>query len=603
MNRLLHCLLRSGLLAPAATPAPAETVREWLFSSGAQGWTGSGVTGTTVTPQGIEFDAVAPDPQWTSPSIDLRPTSENAVLIRMSSTADSGDADLFWGSSFTADRRVRFAVTTDGVMRDYVIPIRNMGSSSRMRLDPTGGSGRIVIERIALLGTPPELQLDNGVVDLRMDLATAGGAITWLSPSGDTRNLINNHDRGRQVQQSYYAGQSLDRQADGQSPNWSPWPWNPIQVGDTLNNSSTVLEASVTDGVAHVKTTPMLWDMNDEPAQCFPEQWTRLDGNVAKVTCRLVSFRDDAIWTQIVTRDQELPAVYTITQLPRLMAYVGESAWTNAPLTEITRIVIPGNESFPWNAWPSAQYPGSSFEPWAATVDANDWGVGVFTRVATRMLGGQVGPNGGGELDGATKYISPLRQEALAPDAVYEHDFELILGTLDEIRAHVYASMGPDIWRFDTAGDFQGWTFPRDTVAPQATESGLVLGIAGIDPIMQSSEIAVAARLFPFVHVRMRNQTASTTMQVFWTNEFGGPGASRVATLSITANDLVAKDYVFDLRAVPGWVGTLRGPRLDPVSNVTSGQVRIEGIAITNSAESPFTAAPAGSAWMTLSNP
>ncbi len=70
--------------------------------------------------------------------------------------------------------------------------------------------------------------LDNGVIRIGID-KRYGGAIVYAAAAGSTENLINIHDKGRQIQQSYYAGRSLDRRADGQSPHWSPWTWNPVQ--------------------------------------------------------------------------------------------------------------------------------------------------------------------------------------------------------------------------------------------------------------------------------------------------------------------------------------------------------------------------------------
>jgi len=47
--------------------------------------------------------------------------------------------------------------------------------------------------------------LDNGVIKVGVD-TTYGSAITYLSQSGSTTNLVNDNDYGRQVQQSYYSG-------------------------------------------------------------------------------------------------------------------------------------------------------------------------------------------------------------------------------------------------------------------------------------------------------------------------------------------------------------------------------------------------------------
>ena len=67
-----------------------------------------------------------------------------------------------------------------------------------------------------------ELVADNGILTLKLDL-TRGGAISYLSLSGSERSLVNIADEGRYIQQSYYAGKSLDRKTEGQSPAWSPW--------------------------------------------------------------------------------------------------------------------------------------------------------------------------------------------------------------------------------------------------------------------------------------------------------------------------------------------------------------------------------------------
>ena len=52
---------------------------------------------------------------------------------------------------------------------------------------------------------PTMSYLDNGVIRVGVNLQM-GGAITWLSKSGSQTNLINDYDRGREVQMSDYSG-------------------------------------------------------------------------------------------------------------------------------------------------------------------------------------------------------------------------------------------------------------------------------------------------------------------------------------------------------------------------------------------------------------
>ena len=85
------------------------------------------------------------------------------------------------------------------------------------------------------------LEIKNRKIEVIQDL-TRGGAIAYISKRGKGRNLVNIRDEGRYIQQSYYAGNTVDRRAEGQSPFWSPWAWNPIQVGDNAYNRAEILE-------------------------------------------------------------------------------------------------------------------------------------------------------------------------------------------------------------------------------------------------------------------------------------------------------------------------------------------------------------------------
>jgi len=274
------------------------------------------------------------------------------------------------------------------------------------------------------------LSLDNGVITVRIDLCS-GGAITYLSVSGEDRNLINNYDRGRQIQQSYYAGKLLDRQSEGQHSAWTPWSWNPVQVGDAHGKSSRVLNARNDGSELYVKTLPLLWDMDDETAQCHLEQWVTLKRNVLHVRNRLTVFRTDDRWG-VEPRNQELPAVYTIADLHHLFTYEGTKPFTHGALTEIH------NLGPPWTSW------GKSLpsEKWAALVDDSMWGIGVYNATTQYFTGGFSGSPGGGTRDPSTGYISPLREETLGKDAVFRYEYDIIVGTLGQIRAFVYSAEG-----------------------------------------------------------------------------------------------------------------------------------------------------------------
>ena len=281
---------------------------------------------------------------------------------------------------------------------------------------------------INLSAQPTGLSADNGIIEVMLDL-TRGGAINYLSRSGDKRNLVNIHDEGRYIQQSYYAGNALDRRNEGQSSSWSPWTWNPIQVGDYAGNRAKILDYRQYEDTLYVKCTPMLWDMNNKPAEAVMEQWTILRGNVLEVHNRLTCFRTDTIYGQNILRDQELPAVYPISALEYLYGYIGESPFTNDSLSKPS--VINLSSGF-WGRYPNVS------EHWMAFVDEHGFGIGVYNPQCTYFLAGMSGDPGHEALHASTSYIAPIKKAALNKNSVYDYSYYIIVGTVEEIRAKVY---------------------------------------------------------------------------------------------------------------------------------------------------------------------
>ena len=274
------------------------------------------------------------------------------------------------------------------------------------------------------------LTLDNGKIRVGASLKY-GGAITYLSLSREDRNLINDHDRGRQVQQSYYAGQDIDRKAEGQRKNWSPWPWNPIGAGDAYGNKPRIVSASNDGKTVYVKIVPLLWDMKNEFAECYFESWINLQDNAVHVRNKLTCFRRDDKW-KAVPKQQELPAMYTIADLSQLYTYEGPAPFTHAPLTSALKI------GPPWTDYGR----NMPHEKWAALADAHQWGVGIYNPIAEIFAGGIVGKPGGDTKSDSTGYLSPLRTETFDKNSVYQYDYYIIVGTVNEIRDFVYKAEG-----------------------------------------------------------------------------------------------------------------------------------------------------------------
>jgi hypothetical protein len=279
---------------------------------------------------------------------------------------------------------------------------------------------------------------ENGILDngtLRLESAFANGcSFTHFSgPSGE--NLINIHDQGRLIQQSYYAGQNLDRTAEGQSPSWSPWPWNPIQGGDASGKASEVLDVGAAEfgGGVFTGTVPLFWDMTTgEKAQCVMDQWNEFEpgmSNVVRVTCRLIVDRDagDA-WGGPIPRHQELPATYFIRNLSKVVSYTNSVPWTSGAVSELS--YSPGP---PWFRADPSEY-------WMAMVDpSTDVGVGLFSPIGdTFWWYGAAGNPPGGPTSGPTMHMAALATVKLDRHHILIYRYWLIYGDLDEIRSRVY---------------------------------------------------------------------------------------------------------------------------------------------------------------------
>lgn len=407
-----------------------------------------------------------------------------------------------------------------------------------------------------------ESYLDNGVVKVGVEL-TKGGSITYLSKSGTNDNVINNHDLGRQIQQSYYSGpQSYNPSNQPWKNPWINWPWNPIQTGDTYGNSSVVLGHTNTGHGLYVKCRPQQWALNNVPGECTFESWITLANNVITVSNRLLNFRTDTT-EQFSAQNQELPAVYTIGRLYRLFSYAGTAPFTGGPLTNFPTVPPP------WQNW-------SATESWAALVDTNGWGLGVYHPGVVAFAGGFAGtPGTGGPNDNPTGYISPNRAEILDSNIEYTYSYQLILGTLQEIRAWVYAQPYRPGADFRFCCDRQHWSYLQASDSGWPINGWLRVSLASNDPTLVSPFCAYPAASAPKLYVRaafhIANPAGRATGQLFWmTSTDAAFSEARSYRFPITA-DGQFRTYQLNLAASNNYSGLITRLRLDPAYNGQTG--------------------------------
>ncbi len=424
-------------------------------------------------------------------------------------------------------------------------------------------------ETIAADAKPKMTFLDNGIIKIGVDL-DRGGSIGYLADAKRDNNVVNVHDLGRWIGQSYYAGPKPFGTAH---PGWKDWPWNPVSAGDVYGHPTRLVETTNDGKTLYVKSVPRQWALKDVAADCTFETWITLDGRTARIRNRLANERKDR--KQYPALDQELPAVYAIGKLHRLLSYSGDAPFTGGPLQEIPK--TPGDDGKPkWAAFFATEH-------WAALVNDDDWGLGIIHPGVVRFLGGFAGkPNIGGPEDDPTGYVAPVRQEILDHNIVYEYRYTLVLDSLPNIRKEAYRQRpksGLPDYRFTS--DRQHWWFANAEDAGSPIEDHLRLKLEKDDPQLYGPEGFWDAGDAPKVYIRAAYRTTNKVAELFWETA-AKPGFPAEQKVRFTVEpDGKFHTYEVDLSASPAYRGKIRRLRFDPVESGAAGDfVNLEFLSV-----------------------
>ncbi len=349
--------------------------------------------------------------------------------------------------------------------------------------------------------------LENSDLRLGIDL-NLGGAITYLAPATNRElNVINSSDWGRQVQLSYYSGPvPYNPPGTTMDQAWHFIGWNPIQSGDCYGYESRVLQHTHSGKMLYTKLIPMHWPLKNVPGECECEVWLELDGPVVKARCRLTNRRLDH--TQYPARTQELPAVYVNGPFYHLVTYRGDQPFTGDALAYITNRLDLENT---WAHWMAT-------ENWAAQVNDAGWGLGVWNPDTFVFSGGFFSnPGVGGPQDSPTGYIAPNRSDILDHNIVYDYHYELILGTLAEIRAEAYRGAAhPASLKYRFQQDRQGWYYTDATDTGWPIRGQLNIQPDGPAPHIISPDFFIRAAAAPRLTVEAAFSNDCTNATAWW---------------------------------------------------------------------------------------
>lgn len=265
--------------------------------------------------------------------------------------------------------------------------------------------GQITVKKVAVADriidlSKAELYVENEYLKAGMDLI-CGGALTYLeqlprdgkrleevlTSDGDVQvgldyskkegakllsdsvNLINIYDKGREVQQSYYADvyeeqgytrgryESINRE----------WPYNPVQGGDQDDNSSQIIDYRVEENQLYVKVRAMDWGQHNSTTKSYMENWYSLSDDQLIVKNRFVDWNGFGKSTSAI--NSEIPAVYFAQAFDTFVTYDGNAPWTSGELDRQSEL----------GSWVDGAYVSENpSEGWFAWVNEEDYGIGMY---------------------------------------------------------------------------------------------------------------------------------------------------------------------------------------------------------------------------------
>jgi hypothetical protein len=414
--------------------------------------------------------------------------------------------------------------------------------------------------------------LDNGRVRLGIDLIM-GGAITYLAEKGQA-NMINNHDLGRQIQTSLYAGPSPFK-PNGKEPlaNHYLSGWNPNQAGNYAIQPSPVVAWQQPDAEhLYVKTAPLFYAYTDAPADCVMETWIELSGNTVNVRFRATAQRSDT--TQYYPRPQEAPGIALNAPWSLGVTYNGQQPFTDAPVY-------------------SRKYADTEYETimgtenWVARLDDRTGrGLGLWQENQYRFTLAFFGKSyAGAELDNPMGYMGGAEFAHIEHNGVYEYGYTLIVGSLADIRQFVYARPRPTAapaYRF--VADRQRWYAyfnVRDQGYPVRNE--LSLSFAGTNNHLVSPFVFWRAAAIPKVYVQAAFTSKAPTARLVW-RAFGDPDLlprpDRAVEFPIVG-DGQYRTYEIDLSRATGWQGDINQIGLEASPADPATRLRLRSLTAT----------------------
>ena len=257
------------------------------------------------------------------------------------------------------------------------------------------------------------LYLDNGMMKVGASLA-AGGAlyhleclnrnvVEYVDKDGKVRidegidastvnlvtdqvNLINVHDLGREVQQSYYSnageenGYKPDDEVIYNSGFGGGYKYNPVQAGSAGDNQTQIIDYELTKNKLYIKCRPQDWFFDNTQTDSYMESTYTFDkGGSLIVTNRFINFAQFTNMDGVIACNQEIPAVYIVHPLnyfycETVEGVINDPGLSPIPTSDYKSSLSEKKEGNYWYQLPASTVVGS----WLANVNDKGFGLGMY---------------------------------------------------------------------------------------------------------------------------------------------------------------------------------------------------------------------------------
>ena len=259
-----------------------------------------------------------------------------------------------------------------------------------------------------------------------------GGGISYIEDKACSvtklKNMINIHDAGRLVQQSYYGTPGNDEYQPGVY-NENNWVYNPVQGGDQYWNHSRLIDIRIGEDFVYVKSQPQDWSLDNKLTPSYMENTYTIYSDRIVVDNRFVDFSG---WEHRFAH-QELPAFYTVSYLDRFTYYNGLEPWSGGELINHDNLTFDHVQSY-------FKLLESNTETWCAWTNAtDDYGIGLYVPNTDMFLAARFQDGSSkSPKDNSCSYVAPVNTLIITSFVPMEYSYMITAGSIEEIRGVFY---------------------------------------------------------------------------------------------------------------------------------------------------------------------